>query len=435
MKPSKKQVTYSQLSRDERTLIESLLNKNCSIKSIARDLGRSPSTISREIKNHIKFIPQKESQCTNKSSCTAAYLCKSCTSSKKMSCKKCLHCTSVCPDFKPYKCETILNSPYVCNACNHKGICKLEKRIYRASFAQNEYEINQAESRSGFDMSEADITVINELVTPLIKKGQSPYHIKQTLGDKIPCSEATLRRIINSSRIEARNLDLRVQVKRKQRKRRTKEESIRIQEAKKGHMYDDYQRIMEHDPDMLHVEMDCVEGLKSDKAVFLTLYFPDTHIQLALVLDEHTSDQVVKALDKIEESLGTELFRSMFPIILTDNGHEFTDIEGIERSIFGGKRTTVYYCEPNRSEQKGGCERNHEILRYIFPKGTSLENVTQEQLTLAVNHMNSQIRKSIGGKCPYELAHFLGIPDDFFILLGLEQIPAEQVCLKPKLLK
>lgn len=76
---------------------------------------------------------------------------------------------------------------------------------------------------------------------------------------------------------------------------------------------------------MLHVEMDCVEGLKSDKAVFLTLYFPDTHIQLALVLDEHTSDQVVKALDKIEESLGTELFRSMFPIILTDNGHEFPD--------------------------------------------------------------------------------------------------------------
>ena len=67
------------------------------------------------------------------------------------------------------------------------------------------------------------------------------------------------------------------------------------------------------------------------------------------MLERHDSASVTAMLDRIETSLGKDLFASAFPLILTDNGTEFSDISGMERSVFGGKRTTIYFCEPNLS--------------------------------------------------------------------------------------
>ena len=89
--------------------------------------------------------------------------------------------------------------------------------------------------------------------------------------------------------------------------------------------------------------MDCVEGTKEDPAVLLTLHFPAFHMQLVYVLKKQTAPCVVDMLDAIETSLGKELFTACFPVILTDNGHEFTDMKGMERSVFGGKRTRVFF--------------------------------------------------------------------------------------------
>ncbi len=123
----------------------------------------------------------------------------------------------------------------------------------------------------------------------------------------------------------------------------------------------------------------------------------------------------------------------MFPLILTDNGHEFADIDGMERSISGGKRTMIFFCEPNRSDEKSSCENNHKYIRYVIPKGTSLEPFMQQDISLMMNHVNSFRRRSIGGKCPYELAQIF-LPEDFFLLLGLTQIPDDEVNLTPSLL-
>jgi len=51
-----------------------------------------------------------------------------------------------------------------------------------------------------------------------------------------------------------------------------------------------------------------------------------------------------------------------------------------------------------------------------------------------MNHINSYARKSLFGSTPYKIAKSV-LPKDFFILLGLEEIPMEQVLLKPSLLK
>ena len=238
--------------------------------------------------------------------------------------------------------------------------------------------------------------------------------------------------MVNDCDIEARNLDLRCTVQRKVRKTRKTDYKL-MNSIKDGHKYEDYLLYMEEN-DVSAVQMDCVEGSKNDNAVLLTLHFPVCHIQLALILNEQTTAEVVAALDRLEETLGPVLFSQCFPVILTDNGHEFADIEGIERSIAGGNRTKVFFCEPRRSDEKGACENNHKYIRYVLPKGTSLEPYAQIDISLMMDHINSFKRKSIGGMSPYQMGKML-LPEDFFLLLGLTEIPPDEINLTPSLLR
>ena len=430
-------MAYTHLTYEERLIIADRLKNSISIKSIALELSRSTSTISREIKGHTVFKKAKKPVCVNYRDCTVSHLCKDCTSIYKKSCRKCGACIYKCPDYKPYQCDKLAKSPYVCNSCNKISICSAERRIYDPKYAQNKYKRVLSENRSGFDLSEEELNSLDEIIKPLIKKGQSPYHILQANPGAINVSESTLRRIINSQQISVRNIDLRVQVKRKARKHRhNMKEQLMINKSKQGHLWKDFIEYTTANPDAMFVEMDTVEGLKDENAVLLTLHFPVYHMQLAIIIENQTSVDVVSALDMIEEVLGTELFTQMFPVLLTDNGKEFSDVKGMETSIDGKtKRTTVFFCEPNRSDEKGHCEKNHTHIRYVIPKGTSIEHLNQSDVTLMMNHINSYKRKTLGGRCPYEMATFMGVHEDFFILLGLELIPPLEVNLTPGLLK
>lgn len=93
----------------------------------------------------------------------------------------------------------------------------------------------------------------------------------------------------------------------------------------------------------------------------------------------------------------------------------------MERSYITGTRTKVFFCEPNRSDQKGACENNHKLFRYVIPKGTSIDELKQSDITLITNHINSYRRKSLFGSSPYELA-MKYIPEEFFTSLGLKLI-------------
>ena len=131
------------------------------------------------------------------------------------------------------------------------------------------------------------------------------------------------------------------------------------------------------------------------------------------------------------------------PLYVTDNGEEFTDIDGMERSCTkpGEKRTKIFFCEPNRSDQKGSAERNHKMLRRIIPKYTnwkdsrnrSIQELVQSDMVLATNHVNSYPRPKMKNIRPYDLA-FKALPEDFFVHLGLEMIPEGEVNLSPELI-
>lgn len=180
--------------------------------------------------------------------------------------------------------------------------------------------------------------------------------------------------------------------------------------------------------------MDTVEGVKGTKPCFLTMLFRNCKLMLMFLLEEQTQDEVNRVFDYLTEVLGIELFQKLFEVIITDNGHEFQDRWNLECDENGEIRTRIYYCDPNRSDQKGALEKNHEYIRYVLPKGTSFENITEETTLLLLNHINSEKGDSLNGHSPYEVSRIL-LDNRLHKALGLIEIPADEVTLIPALVK
>jgi IS30 family transposase len=179
--------------------------------------------------------------------------------------------------------------------------------------------------------------------------------------------------------------------------------------------------------------MDSVIGRVGGK-VLLTVYFRLSAMLFAFLRDRNDSQSVLDRFDWFWSNAGAgpELFRRIFPVILTDNGSEFSNPSAIE-SVGGVRRTSVFFCDACASWQKGGIERDHELLRAILPKGTSFDTLTQDDINLILSHVNSYSRPSRSDKSPYELFAF-SYGTELLDNLGIRRIAPNDIVLKPSLL-
>lgn len=208
---------------------------------------------------------------------------------------------------------------------------------------------------------------IDELVLPMLRQGHSLYAIDQQLADQLPCSISTLYRLIEDGELNAHNIDLprKVRFKPSRPKRKHKiDKTCRI-----GRTWKDYQVFLEREEPSLIVQGDTMEGNKGG-AVVLSLGWIHHHL-IRLHNREHNDARSVKEVpDEYEKGLGLEGFRELFPVLLLDNGPEFSDPPALEFSPFTGERRTwVFYCDPMRADQKGSLEAMHRDVRRILPKG------------------------------------------------------------------
>ena len=180
-------------------------------------------------------------------------------------------------------------------------------------------------------------------------------------------------------------------------------------------------------------EMDTVMGRMGGK-VLLTFNLSFCNFIFARLLDNKTALEVTKHLYDIKNTLhqADKDFFQLFPVILTDNGGEFARVDDIEMDVRGESK--LFFCDPNRSDQKGRIEKNHTLIRDILPKGTSFDNLTQEDINLVCSHVNSVKRAALNGKSAYELFAFT-YGEEIPKLLGISKIPAEDVCQSSKLLQ
>lgn len=128
-------------------------------------------------------------------------------------------------------------------------------------------------------------------------------------------------------------------------------------------------------------------------------------------------------------------FSKVFPIILCDRGSEFANPERMEHSRNAKRRTRVYFCDPQQSQQKPKCENNHREIRKVLPKGRSnFDALTKPDMAVLMSHVNSYGREVLGWVAPYDLAKLM-LPEELLDSLSVARIPANEVVLKPYLLE
>ena len=179
--------------------------------------------------------------------------------------------------------------------------------------------------------------------------------------------------------------------------------------------------------------MDTVEGKKGGK-VLLTMLFRNSKLMLAFLLEDKTRNSVLKVFNWIESIFGNDLFKRTFPVILTDNGTEFSNPLSLEFNHDGIARTRIFFCNPGASYQKGAIENNHNFIRKILPNGQSWNHLTQEKINLMFSHINSTPRENLGGKTPYEIFSFIYI-EELAHKLNIQKIAKDEVTTTPRLLK
>ena len=175
-----------------------------------------------------------------------------------------------------------------------------------------------------------------------------------------------------------------------------------------GRMHQDFLDYMASHPAASSVQLDSVIGKAEDRKAILTVTWPESNFQIGLLVDKGDPSSARKAILKVMRALrGAGLKCDGFPMeaCLSDNGTEFYDYWKVEEAMAGaGISVKTFYARPMRSDDKTEAERNHELVRYIFPKGKSLDGLTQADLDSAFSNINSYVRRSKGDKTPFELA-------------------------------
>lgn len=424
---------YKHLTMSERIEIYSLLKQDVSIRKIAKALNRDPTTIAKEIKKHLEVKEtgcggRPFNQCKNSDKCLKSGVCGAefCYTF----CYKCSRCNLYCKDFEEQVCERLVKAPYCCNGCPKTRSCHYRKKVYRANIAHSEYKHNLSESRKGFYIRKAEAKRIEQIIAQPILHGQSVHHVYLAHKDELTISERSIYTYIDGGVFNLKNIDLPRKVRYRARKKQVEPKIDR--HCREGRTYEDYIAYIKENPSAI-VQMDTVKGGISGK-VLLTLHFVTCKFMIAILRDANTSKSVIQTINQLDTMLGREKFKELFPVLLTDNGCEFSNPARIEADLNGEMRTRVFYCDRNRPDQKGSIEVTHEFIRRIIPRGQSLESYTQEDINLMMSHINSYGRKRLNDISPYDMFSLLyghGTAE----LLGIQKIPYDQINLTPNLLK
>ena len=411
------------LSLDERFEIENSLCKGMSFKEIGRNIEKNCTTISREIRNHYIVkntgsVGRKFNNCIYRRTCE----------NRGKNCN-----LTNCAEFREEKCNQLNKPPYVCNSCKNKTQCTLTKHFYNAVYAHDEYISTLSEVRSGVMIYREEIDTLNQILTPLIcEQNQSIHQALLNNKNRIMFSDKSIYKYIDLGILNVKNIDLPRKVRYRT---RTKPTTIYKIDKKclENRTYEDYMKYIKEHPDTPIVEMDSVEGKKGGK-VLLTIHFVNCSFMLAFIREHNDAQSVINIFNQLQSILGIDKFKELFVIILTDNGSEFSNPTEIEFDLTTGeKRTQIFYCHPSSPFEKGSCEVNHELLRRILSKGTSFDNLTQNDINLIMSHINSYKRKKLNNVSPYKMFSTI-YGKDTIDKLGIQEIEPNSVSLSKNIL-
>ena len=383
------------MTLDDRIEIQECLSKGMTFKAIGQRIGKSQTTISREVKIHMaphtnSFVRTEE----------------------------------VCPK--------LLKAPFVCNGCEKKSRsnCPYKRQLYVAKKAQAEYDTVLVESRTGIPLNKESFYETERIISEAVQNGQHIYHIIQS--NNLPISTATVYRHIQKRYYSITPMDLPRAVKFKP--RNSKESDYVPKWAREGRTFDDFLAFVEDNSDLPLVQLDTVIGRIGGK-VIMTIHFVNSDFMIGLLLDNKTAAEAankIQALKAELKALGF-IFGDIAPLLLTDNGGEFSIVSAFENDTDGNAESHMFFCEPCSPHEKAEIEKNHTLFRDIVKTGTSFDDFTQETVNLIFSHVNAVKRKQFNGKSAYDMFSFY-YSEVLASALGISFVPANEVIQSPKLL-
>lgn len=384
------------MTLQDRLEIQECLSKGMTFKAIARRVGKSPTTISREVKQHATlqkngFVKTDE------------------------------------------ECPLLLKAPFVCNNCSkrtNRG-CTHSRRTYIAKNAQEEYRTVLVEAREGIPLTKEEFYRHEKIISDGVRSGQHIFHILH--ANKLPVSKSTVYRHIHKGYYSIAPLDLPRAVKFKPRGKNISgyvPKRIRV-----GRTYLDYLTFTEENPYINTVEMDTVVGRTGGK-VIMTFQFVNVDFMFGILLENKSAAEAAAKITSLKQKLLDSgfSFGDVFPLLLTDNGGEFSCASAFETSLSGNKETSLFFCDPNASYQKPHVENNHSLFRFIALKGSSFDNFTQDTVNLIFSHVNGVLRKQFNGKNAYDMFTFT-YSEKLASTLGISRVEPQNVVQSPLLLK
>lgn len=425
-------MTYNRIDLNKRISIQNGLDNHQSLSQIALDIGVSLSSVSREIRNH-KISSQpislaSKNRCIHRKDCHISSLCPArsvlCKNKRCSQCSK-VNCTISCPDFQEEHCLALSRPPYVCNGCLRLSRCPLQRSFYKAADADRLSVLLRSESRSGLNLTQDELREINDLLSPLLKRGQSIHHIFASQPDLLPICEKQAYNLIRNGLLDARPIDTPRMVRFKPRDKKSSDPKV-DKKCRIGRSYQDYLNYMESNPDETVLEGDSVIGIMGGKCV-LTLTWAQWDFQIAFLRDHNNAASVTQIVNHLYESLGYERFQTVIPSVwLLDNGSEFSDPTEIEK--YG---IHVFYCDPGSPQQKPHCENTHAHIRRVLPKGTSFNELSQEFFNDLMSQINAIIRKKLNDHSSHMMFSSM-FGEDVCTLLGVHYVDPKELDLTPQ---
>ena len=398
--------SYGRLTRHERNVIERMLDRNRSAREIAAELGRSPSTVTREVAAH-RYVTAPRSRYGE-----------------------------LAPEDLSGACPRLAAWPRCCNGCSHRrgyGCSRRPRVFYSARRAQEAADARLSSSRSGIDETEEGAAAKLAAIRGGLARGLSPQQIAATTPG---LSASTVYRWVDAGYDGMTNMELRRKVGYRPRKRAAGRAATRHSARRSYAAF----LALGEDACAAAWEMDTVEGSRADSACILTLLHRPSRLQLYLPLPAKDAACVAAALGGVRSVLGPDGMGRVFRAVLTDNGAELSDEGAIADLVGEGPgETRLFYCDPRRSDQKGACERNHVELRKLLPKGAGLrfDRLSAADLALAMSHVNSEPRGALGFSTPARAFRAM-LGEDAAALLdayGVEDVALGELDLTPGLIE
>ena len=299
--------------------------------------------------------------------------------------------------------------------CSHVTVCNELKRgqyehtnsdltteiRYSPEIAEKRYQTNLAAKGAQVKIGH-DHKLAKALETLVIKKNYSPSAAVAELNNKgwnfdVKICARTVYNYIDTGVLNINRIDLPMKGRQKRKYRRIKTQK----RVSAGTSIDYRPEEVDERTTLGHWEMDTVyTTTKKAKAVrlkpaLLVLTERLSRKELIIKMRDRTSASVVRALNRLERSMGAKKFTDTFRTITVDNGSEFANVDGMENSGLrkSEKRTKVYYCHAHHSWERGSNENANRLIRRWFPKGTDFSKVTAAQIAALQDWINNYPRK------------------------------------------